>query len=254
MTPATTLSSTGPTAGILPDRRRTLALAAVFALMLLLVPLATANRASAQIIPQGVGLGVTPIYPSLVIVGQTGVAAQLSILNNSAGVGPVTLTEITLNPSCLDLLCATPDLGVLQLSPTGLGVAGVCNGVSFTITPGVDGDFIFTPAAPVVLTPPSILDDLDTCLINYSFNVLKAPVLDAAASARPADPRLRHRFGWRPDHPRRAPGGHRHRGRRSRRSDCGRRRSAPGRRERSPSASRSATPPPSPELSTRRAR
>jgi len=182
MTPVKTLSSTGLTAGILPGRRRALALAAVFALVLLLVPLASANRASAQI-PQGVGLGVTPIYPSLVIVGQTGVAAQLSILNNSTGVGPVTLTEITLNPSCLDLLCLTPDLGVLQLSPTGFGVSGVCNAVSFTITPGVGGAFIFTPAVPVVLAPPSILDDLDTCIINYSFNVLKAPVLDAAGSA-----------------------------------------------------------------------
>jgi hypothetical protein len=118
-----------------------------------------------------------------VIVGQTGVAAQLSIINNSTGVGPVTLTQITLNPSCLDLLCATPDLGVLQLSATGFGVAGVCNAVSFTITPGLSGAYVFTPAIPVVLTPPSILDDLDTCLINFSFNVLKVPALDAAASA-----------------------------------------------------------------------
>ena len=165
-----------------PRRRRTHLLSALFAALLAFLPLVTANSASAQI-AQGVGLGITPIYPSLVIVGQTGVAAQLSIINNSTGVGPITLTEITLNPSCVDLLCVTPDLGVLQLSPTGLGVAGICNAVSFTITPGLAGAYIFTPAVPIVLTPPSILDDLDTCLINFSFNVLKVPGLDAAPSA-----------------------------------------------------------------------
>ena len=178
MTPATTLSSTGPTAGILPDRRRILALAAVFALVLLLVPLASANRASAQV-AQGTAVSVGPIYPSLVIVGQTGVAAQLSIVNNSTGVGPLTLTQITLNPACQDGLCAVPDLGVLQLSATGLGVAGACNGVAFTITPGVDGNTVFTPTAPIILAEPTLINLLDTCLINYSFNVLKAPVLDA---------------------------------------------------------------------------
>ena len=150
MTPATTLSSTGLTAGTVPGRRRIVPLAAVFALVLLLVPLALATLVSAQI-AQASGWGSRRSTLSLVIVGQTGVAAQLSIINNSTGVGPVTLTEITLNPSCLDLLCVTPDLGVLQLSATGLGVAGVCNGVSFTVTPGVGGAFIFTPAVPVVL-------------------------------------------------------------------------------------------------------
>jgi hypothetical protein len=156
--------------------------AAVFASMLVLLPLATANSASAQT-PQGVGLGITPIYPSLVIVGQTGVAAQLSIINNSTGVGPVTLTGITLNPSCLDLVCATPDPGVLQFSPTGVGVGGVCNTVGFTITPGLNGTATFTPAVPVVLNPPDALSALDTCLITFSFDVLKTPTLDGAASA-----------------------------------------------------------------------
>ena len=149
----------------------------MFASVLLVLPLATANVASAQV-AQGVGLGITPIYPSLVIVGQTGVAAQLSIINNSTGVGSVTLTEITLNPSCLDLVCATPDPGVLQFSPTGIGVAGTCNGVGFTITPGLNGRAVFTPTTPVILTPPSAVSDLDTCLITFSFNVLKTPALD----------------------------------------------------------------------------
>jgi hypothetical protein len=151
----------------------------MFAAVLLFLPLATANSASAQV-QQGVGLGITPIYPSLVIVGDTGVAAQLSIINNSTGVGSVTLTEITLNPSCLDLVCATPDPGVLQFSPTGIGVGGTCDTVGFTITPGLNGRAVFTPATPVILTPPGP-GDLDTCLITFSFNVLKTPTLDGDA-------------------------------------------------------------------------
>ena len=160
-----------------PGRRRHVLLSAMFASVLLLLPLATVTSASAQV-PQGVGLGITPIYPSLVIVGDTGVVGQLSIINNSTGVGSVTLTSITLNPACLDLTCVTPDLGVLQLSPTGIGVAGTCTGMGFTIAPGVGGAFTFTPTTPVILTPPSAVSDLDTCLITFSFDVLKAPVLD----------------------------------------------------------------------------
>ena len=87
------------------------------------------------------------------------------------------MTSITHNPACQDLVCATPDLGVLQLSTTGTGTAGTCTGTPFAIALGANGNYIFTPTPPVILTPPAV-SDLDTCVIDFTFDVLKAPVLD----------------------------------------------------------------------------
>jgi hypothetical protein len=152
------------------------------ALVLLQLGSPLAPGASAQV--QGVGLGITPLFPPAVTVGQVGVGAQMGIINNSGGVGPVTLNAITLNPACGDTVptCADPDLGVLALAATGIGTVGACTGVGFTITgPDGNGTSLFTPAAPVVLQPPG--QPNDDCTIAFTFSVLKAPTKDADASA-----------------------------------------------------------------------
>ncbi len=122
---------------------------------LLVGSLALAQPASAL---AGVGLGVTPLYPAQVTVGQTNVAAGLVIQNQSFGVGPVTLTSITFNPACKDTApgsCALPDLGVISLSASGTGpMADACSGKTFTIAgPDVNGrgcSYVACGAAPVL--------------------------------------------------------------------------------------------------------
>jgi Ca2+-binding RTX toxin-like protein len=96
----------------------------------------------------------------------------------------VTLTSITLAPSCGILVLTTcpmglEDPGVFALSGTGTGTGSGCAGVSFSIalTAGAEGRYQFTPANPVILPPAG------ACTIIFTFNALKAPTKDANAGS-----------------------------------------------------------------------
>lgn len=158
-------------------RRRAVTAVLWAALLLLAGPLAPV---AAQVV--SVGLSISPQFPALVTVGQTSQPASMTIANTtSTGVGPVTVTEITLNPACgsLSLDCAPPDPGVFGLSPTATGTAGVCTGRTFAITaPDANGRSTFVPAgSPMVLAQPGMANS--TCAMAFTFSVLKAPTVDA---------------------------------------------------------------------------
>jgi hypothetical protein len=158
-------------------RRRAVTAVLWAALLLLAGPLAPV---SAQAV--SVGLSVSPQFPVLVTVGQANQPASLTITNStSVGVGPVTLTEITLNPACgsLSLDCVPPDPGVFALSPTATGTAGACAGRTFVVTsPDAAGRSTFVPVGgAVVLAQPGLANS--ACAMAFTFSVLKAPTADA---------------------------------------------------------------------------
>ena len=137
-----------------------------------------AGPASAQVPGAGIGLSIAPIFPEEVTVGETGVPGGISITNGSVNIGPVLLTEIKLAPSCSDPTSATgcvePELGVIDLSPTAIGISEACAGVTFIITgPDAAGRFTFTPLTPVTLQPPGQAND--GCVLQFTFDVLRAP-------------------------------------------------------------------------------
>jgi hypothetical protein len=167
-----------PIGGVGLIRARSVVGSMLGAVVLLLAP-ASVPHVSAQ--APSVVLEVTPIFPFAAIVGQTNIPGRLQIVNASAGVGPVTLTGITLNPACGDPTesCADPEPGVLQLSGTGAGSAGACLGTVFAISgPDADGRSVLTPSAPVTLGQPARLDD--RCVIDFTFTVLSQPTKDAS--------------------------------------------------------------------------
>ncbi|MDQ1428137.1 MAG: hypothetical protein QOK39_1613, partial [Acidimicrobiaceae bacterium] len=141
----------------------------------------------------GVGLGVVPTFPSPVTVGQAGLAASVTISNLSNGAeatGNVTLSDITLVPSCgtftpnSDCPVAGADPGVFQLSAVGHGRSGTgCAGVTFTITTSnpATGQVTFN-SPPVVLGPPSS-GALATCIIDFTFDVVKSPTKDVSPAS-----------------------------------------------------------------------
>ncbi|MEP7183299.1 MAG: hypothetical protein ABI886_14030, partial [Betaproteobacteria bacterium] len=131
------------------------------------------------------GIGLAANFPSSTTVGATGVAANIDFQNVST---PITLTvtvnSLTLTPSCAGytaLNCTSPDNGVFQISPTGTGRTGTaCAGVIFTFTPkpaATDGTLNVTPASTITLGVPG--GGNDECIIDFTFDVLKAPATDA---------------------------------------------------------------------------
>ena len=121
-------------------------------------------------------IGITIQGPSSVTAGDTNVAGGLALVNNSTGLGPVTLTSITYHPSCADfnLACTAPEAGVFTLSPTATGAAGTgCAGRTFTAAADGAGRYTFTTAPAIVLEPGG------TCTLNFTFNVLRVPTTDA---------------------------------------------------------------------------
>ncbi len=131
----------------------------------------------------GVGLGVSPNFPSTVAVGDTAVPVSLDITNSSTGGdgNPVNLTSISLIPSCganSGTSCTSPDLGVFTVSATGTG-AGSCAGTNFTITvtDATTGKVTFTPSGTVTLALGQ------TCHIDFTVNVVGAPDVDASGTA-----------------------------------------------------------------------
>ncbi|MFN2519171.1 MAG: Ig-like domain-containing protein, partial [Jatrophihabitantaceae bacterium] len=132
-------------------------------------------------------------FPTNVTVGQTNVAASLTIINSSTppdAASNVTVTAITLVPSCgtqvigADCPAASTDPGVFQLSPTAVGEAGTaCAGITFAITliDPVQGRYSFIPSSPVILGPTGT--STSVCIIDFLVNVLRAPTKDASPAA-----------------------------------------------------------------------
>ncbi len=128
-----------------------------------------------------------------VVVGATNQFASVTIVNQSSGLeatGNVVLSSITLIPSCAttnpgDSNCSIgSNPGVFALNGPFIGEAGTgCAGKTFTVTvvDPATGKVAFTPSdgIGVVLGPPGTPGA--TCRIDFTFDVLKAP-LDAGAA------------------------------------------------------------------------
>lgn len=140
----------------------------------------------------GVGLTVYPDFPTSVVAGQTAVPATVTVINNSTlleAVGTVTITSLKLVPSCsnpADAGCddagSAVDPGTFTISPTGTGRAGTgCAGQGFNLTAaGGTGEVTFTPALGVLLlTAPSLINDLNQCVIDFTVTVNRAPNHDS---------------------------------------------------------------------------
>jgi len=167
--------------------RRRLLLAVVAALTVGGVLVGGASPALA-----GILLGVAPTFPAAITVGDVGQPASLHIRYDPTvpDTGKqFTLDTITLVPSCGSLSVTFPgncpagsyDPGVFQLSTTGVGAAGTtCAGIPFTITvsDAAQGKYTFVPASAVILGAATGF----TCDINFTFNVLKTPTIDADPS------------------------------------------------------------------------
>lgn len=129
----------------------------------------------------GIGISVTPDFPTSVAVGDTNVPVNLNITNNSStDVSSINLTGIFLTPQCGNFTepCTSADPGVFAVSATGTG-AGACAANTFTITE-IDantGRVEFTPNAPISLAIGA------TCVINFTVDVLASPTVDAAGVA-----------------------------------------------------------------------
>jgi len=141
----------------------------------------------------GVGLSVTPTFPTDSTVGQTGLPATLTITNantgtdvsaticNSGDAAPCAFSGegITLMGSCAaqgaDAACTAADPGVFAISPTATGVAGTaCAGMAFTVSSGSGafGKVRFTPAGGGHVTLPA---PGATCVMAFTVDVLKTP-------------------------------------------------------------------------------
>ena len=147
------------------------------ALLSLLFAISSASSAAAQT----VSLAVDPILPATSTVGETDRVAQFVITNTSAGVGPVTLTNIALTPSCGNLPpgCNIHDRGVFSVSSTGSGGAA-CAGNTFAVTEtnANTGELSLTPNQPVVLGQPGSGNHV--CLVTLIVATRKVPQVDLA--------------------------------------------------------------------------
>jgi hypothetical protein len=159
------------------------------------LPLAVAGGFLIGVVPAyaAVELSITPLIPESVLVGQTDVPGTLTIANTSTtgdDTDPITLSAIALVPSCgssaaaANCLGANRDPGVFSLSSTGTGGVGTaCDGDTFNIT---DTDtsqdqYSFVPSATVILGKP--MSATSNCVINFTFDVLKAPTKNAGSGA-----------------------------------------------------------------------
>lgn len=162
----------------------------------LLVGLAAFAVVSAGFVPAagaqttGAKLAIVSGMPATTTVGATGVGAFLSFTNRSdPSEGAVTIpaNAIAFTPSCGVLptagpTCPTPDLGVFALSATASGRSGTdCAGQAFTITQksATTGEVTFTgPAITLTASPPGSTNG-GSCIIDFTFDVLKPPAIDA---------------------------------------------------------------------------
>ncbi len=138
----------------------------------------------------GVGVGVAPTYPAIVVVGDTNVPVSMSMTNTSTAPengGTLTLSLIRHTPSCGTDTAPCPggqeDKDVFLAKGPATGHAGTaCAGTTFTLgaANATTGEFEFTPVGgSVVLQPPGSAND--TCTIDFFIDVLKVPTKDAGA-------------------------------------------------------------------------
>jgi len=120
--------------------------------------------------------------PFQVTVGDTNRTGQLQILNPSAG--STTIDSIRFAPACASTSgdprnpCATAELGVIVLTGA-TGSAGACAGTSFAAQgPDATGTYTLTPSVPVTLVGGS--GPTSGCVIDFTFDVLRAPTQDIA--------------------------------------------------------------------------
>jgi hypothetical protein len=148
-----------------------LVIATVFALLV------AAPAANAAVFP-----GVSTNMPSNVTAGQQDLPGSMTIVNNATAphdVGPMTITQIRLTPACgsNSSPCGMPDPGVLSIDSPAIGRAGsACAGFTFTVAiqDAPTGRFGFTPSATVSVTKGGL-----PCIIDFTFDVLKVPTIDA---------------------------------------------------------------------------
>jgi hypothetical protein len=151
----------------------------------------------------GVGATSSVSVPTAMAVEQIDVPASFTMINtntppNQAESNTVTLLQIA--PSCGVSgtganPCATPDPGVFDLGVSATGAASTaCAGTVFTISaPNANGIVTLTPSSPVVLAPPGGSPGSDRCTVNFTFDVLKQPAIDA----QPGTPGLQTSFNLR---------------------------------------------------------
>src|ERR1044072_9660076 len=115
----------------------------------------------------GAGLSVTPTFPTSSQVGDTGLAASVTLVNantgddvsaticNAGDLAPCPMRGggISVTSSCggqgPDAACVVADPGVFTISPLAHGAAGsACAGIGFAVTPGGGelGRVTFTPS------------------------------------------------------------------------------------------------------------
>ena len=145
----------------------------------------------------GVGLGVTPVFPSTVRVGQTNVPADLVISwqntppNDTHG---NIVTAIQITPSCgsvpagsatcppADVEAGTPT--PISLSMTATGSADCRDPANPTVVPNPARQFVITPPAvpggPWTITPDFFLPVNGTCILSFTINVNALPTKDAS--------------------------------------------------------------------------
>lgn len=184
MAPGSFKSTEGSGTRAIRRVRRSASLGAVASALLVAGSLFIATPAYA-----GVGMSVAPTFPTSVTVGATNLSASLSIENESTtpqNDDPVVLTAIGLNPTCGTATepCTAPDLNVFALDTPAAGRSGTaCASTSFAISgPNAAGRFTFTPTpSPVVLGSVATGGLLSTCVIDFTFDALKLPTVDADA-------------------------------------------------------------------------
>ena len=137
--------------------------------------------------PATAAVGLTPLanFTSPTVVGQVA-PAEFLITNNSDGaeaVGAVTVSSLTLTPSCGSSFpgCPSPDLNVFQLSGpfVGSGSPGAVCPTSYTVSVvnATTGEVQFTPG-----DGPIQLDVGESCRITFTTTTLRVPSLDASGA------------------------------------------------------------------------
>ncbi|HVF77537.1 MAG TPA: hypothetical protein VNA28_04520 [Solirubrobacteraceae bacterium] len=126
-------------------------------------------------------IAVATSFPATVVVGSTGLAAQIVVTNQNTApdtTSTIAATGITLTPTCglLDgfgcsAAGADPNVFVLQSSATGTGTG--CPGRAFIVSaPDAAGAVRVTPANGAALELPAGA----TCTIGLTFRVAKLPL------------------------------------------------------------------------------
>ena len=153
----------------------------------------------------GAGLSVSPTFPATVTVGQTGIAASITITNNNT---PPDVATTVVSPRRLSagaiarvlrrggdradtvlrsaiafirhLHRARSRSGRVPDQSDGTG-SGACAGITFTTVPlnDVFGNYRFDPPSGVHVVLPTVGS---ACTISFTFDVLKMPTLDRQAA------------------------------------------------------------------------